>query len=371
MGTFHRSTPISEAAIQPGWRRRFLLQSNNQNGMAGSKLSYRQIIAQILGEIHHKKHKRDNKHKTGREKGVLMRVLITGATGLIGRQISRLLSAEGHQIVVLSRRPESARVVSGASVYPWQMGSPPVQALEGVEAVIHLAGEPVTTSRWSNEQKRRIRDSRVIGTRHLVDAIKSVTDRPKVLVSASAVGFYGDRGEEELDERSAPGKGFLSEVCLEWEREATSAEGLGLRVAVVRVGVVLSPTGGALEKMLPPFRLGIGGRIGNGRHWFPWIHIGDIAGIFKHALTTSGLSGVINGVAPGVVRNEEFTKELAAALHRPVFLPVPEWALRLMIGEMVEVVMASQRIIPRVALDSGYRFHYQALRPALQNLLKS
>ena len=300
-----------------------------------------------------------------------MRLLITGATGLIGKVICRLLADDGHQIVVLSRRPEKARVLPVVGSFHWEPAAslPPNEAWEGVEGVIHLAGEPVIGLRWTDELKRRIRDSRVIGTRNLVNGIRGVSSRPKVLISASAVGYYGNRGKESLNELSPAGKGFLSDICQEWEREAAKAQELSLRVSCIRVGIVLSRDGGALERMLPPFKLGIGGRLGSGEQWFPWIHINDIAGIFRHALLTPSLNGPINGVAPGIVTNEELTKELAAVLHRPSFFPVPELALQILMGEMAEVIMMSQRVAPKVVLESGYQFNYPELRPALQNLL--
>src|SRR5262249_42899932 len=302
-----------------------------------------------------------------------MKILITGATGLIGRSVCRSLIDEGHQVAVLSRRPPAAIDLAGVIAFRWEpvAESPPTAALEGVEAVIHLAGEPVAAARWTDEQKRRIRDSRVKGSRILVAGMRATTRPPKVLVSASAVGFYGDRGDEILNESSAPGSGFLSEVCLEWEAEAARARELGVRVALVRTGGALSPAGGALEKMLLPFKLGLGGRLGGGRQWFPWIHIEDVVGIFLHALMSAAVDGPINGVAPGIVTNEEFTRELAAALNRPAFFPVPRLALRALMGEMAEVVTDSQRVVPQVALDTGYRFKYPNLRPALESLLKT
>jgi uncharacterized protein len=301
-----------------------------------------------------------------------MKILITGATGLIGRAICRRLADEAHQLVVLSRRPDSAEM-EGARVFRWEpaLGPPESGVWEGVDAVIHLAGESVAALRWTDEQKRRIRDSRVIGTRHLLEGIKAAADRPKILVSGSAVGFYGNRGDEHLDERSAAGQGFLPDVCRQWESEALRGREMGLRVVMVRSGVVLSTDGGALEKMLLPFKLGLGGRMGDGRQWFPWIHIDDIAGIFCHALFSAGLSGPVNGVAPGIVSNGEFTNKLAAALRRPVIFSVPEVVLKIVMGEMAEIVLHSQRVIPRAAMDSGYRFRFQTLEPALRSLLES
>lgn len=302
-----------------------------------------------------------------------MRILITGATGLIGQPLCRRLSNEGHGIVVLSRQPERAAVVPGAKAFRWEpeAGAPPREAWEGVEALIHLAGEPVAAGRWTSERKRSIRESRVTGTRNLVAGIEMLSDRPKVLISSSAVGLYGDRGDEVLAETAAPGEGFLADVSRDWESEAVRARNLGLRVALVRVGVVLSSAGGALEKMLAPFKLGLGGRLGDGRQWFPWIHLDDIVGILHHALMSPAIDTSINGVAPGIVTNEGFTRELAAALHRPVFFPVPEFALRIAMGEMAEMALASLRVVPQVAEETGYRFRYPQLREALAEILKS
>ncbi len=302
-----------------------------------------------------------------------MKILITGATGLIGRQVCRSLINEGHQVVVLSRRPPAATDLAGVIAFRWEPVAepPPAEVWEDVEAVIHLAGESVAAARWTDEQKRRIRDSRVKGSRNLVAGMRATPRPPKVFVSASAVGFYGDRGDETLNEGSAPGSDFLSEVCLDWEAEAARARELGVRAAFVRTGVALSQSGGALEKMLLPFKLGLGGRLGDGRQWFPWIHIEDVVGIFLHALMSPAVDGPINGVAPGIVTNEEFTRELAAVLNRPAFFPVPQFALRALMGEMAEVVTASQRVVPQVALDTGYRFKYPNLRPALESLLKT
>ena len=307
-----------------------------------------------------------------------MRVLMTGATGVIGGAVAERLAEGGHELVVLTRNPERARggspVLAAARRYRWnpEEAPPPAEAFAGVDAVIHLAGEPVAAGRWTEEQKRRIRDSRVLGTRHLVEGMALVKDaKPPQLIAASAVGFYGDRGEELLDEASPPGTSYLSEVCREWEEESRRASQFGSRVVLLRIGVVLSPTGGALEKMFLPFKLGLGGRLGSGRQWFPWIHLADIVGLIEFALANPTLAGPVNGVAPGIVTNEAFTRILAATLNRPVFLPVPEFALRLMTGEMAAVVLASQRVTPAAALAAGYGFRFPSLESALRDLLVS
>lgn len=300
-----------------------------------------------------------------------MKVLVTGATGTIGRAICERMAAKGHSIVVLTRRPENARVVPGAQAFRWdaEREHPPIEAWDGVDAVVHLAGEPVAGARWTDEQKKRIRDSRILGTRNLVEGMRALQNPPRILISASAVGFYGNRGDEQLDENSNPGQGYLTDVCRQWESESERAREFGARVVLVRIGVVLSPTGGALEKMLLPFKLGLGGRLGSGRQWFPWVHIDDIVGIFLHAVENPAVNGPVNGAAPGIVTNEVFTRQFAAVLHRPVFFPVPEFALRLLMGEMAAVVLASQRVLPQATLASGYQFKFPDLTPALVDVL--
>lgn len=300
-----------------------------------------------------------------------MKVLVTGATGLIGRALCKLLAAGGHSIVALSRSPESARNLVASEVRKWdaKAGPPDPATLNGVEAVVHLAGEPIVARRWTPEQKKVIRESRVASTANLVSAIRSSQSKPRVLVSASAVGYYGDRGDEQLEETSSAGEGFLPEVCKEWEAAAQAVSDIGLQSVQVRTGVVLSTEGGALARMLPPFKLALGGPLGNGRQWFPWIHIKDIAGIFYHALITSTVEGPINGVAPEPVTNAEFTRELGRVLHRPALVPVPEFALRALMGEMADVLFVSQRVVPVKALSSGYEFHYPQLAQSLEDLL--
>lgn len=300
-----------------------------------------------------------------------MNILITGATGLIGAKLCRMLAGEGHKIIALSRSPKKAAELAVAETHKWEpeAGPPPPESLEGVDAIIHLAGEPVVARRWSDAQKKRIRNSRVISTRNLVAGMSSADKKPSVFVCASAVGFYGDRGDEQLPESAAPGQDFLSNVCREWEREAARAIEASIRTVQVRIGVVLSTEGGALKRMLPAFKFGVAGKLGSGQQWFPWIHLADITGIFRHAILTSSLEGPINGVAPASVTNAEFTNELGRALHRPAFLPVPALALRLLMGEMADVLLMSQRAIPQVALETGYSFEYANLAAALDDLL--
>jgi len=299
-----------------------------------------------------------------------MKALVTGATGFVGARLLRLLD----QPTVLSRDAERARRSLGslaASVFPWDplRGPPPPEAFAGVDVVLHLAGESVAEGRWTTAQKARIRDSRVLGTRHLVQGIARAERRPSTLVSASAVGYYGSRGDEELTESAPPAHDFLADVCVAWEAEALAAEQHGVRVVTTRTGIVLGAGGGALGKMLTPFKLGAGGPLGSGRQWMPWIHVADLARLYMHAATTPAVRGPMNAVAPHPVRNAEFTKALARQLRRPAFLPAPYLGLRLLFGEFAEVLFASQRVIPRVALDTGFEFHFPDIAAALQDIL--
>lgn len=294
-----------------------------------------------------------------------MRTLVTGASGLIGRQLlARLDNA-----VVLSRRAGAVAGAADAQVWNAQKGPPPAAAWKDVEAVFHLAGEPVAEGRWTAEKKRLILDSRVVGTRNLVAGIAALQQRPRVLVAASAVGIYGDRGDEVLDESSSAGHDFLASVCEAWEREALQAEALGVRVVSLRIGIVLARGGGALARMATPFRLGVGGRIGDGTQWMPWVHIDDVVGLLLHASAQPQLHGAINAVAPEAVTNAEFTRSLGRALHRPTLVPVPRTMLRAAFGEMSEVLFASQRVLPRVATESGYAFRHPHLAEALRDVL--
>ena len=276
-----------------------------------------------------------------------MNIAITGASGFIGTRLSARLTAAGH-----TARPLKRNYGAGE--------------LDGCDAVVHLAGEPVA-QRWSAAVKTRIRASRVDGTRRLVAALGSER-RPRILVSASAVGYYGDRGDEVLTESSTPGEGFLPQVCVEWEREALAARDRGVRVAMVRIGLVLGPGGGALSQMVTPFRLGVGGRLGSGKQWMPWVHLDDLCALFEMALALP-LEGPFNGAAPNPVTNADFTRALARTLHRPAILPVPRFAVNLLFGEMAQILFNSERVVPRAAEAAGFRFHHEEVDEALRDVL--
>ena len=281
-----------------------------------------------------------------------MNVAITGAGGMIGRRLRVRLEETGQ---------------TGSSIPRAAGDSALAEILAPADAVVHLAGEPVA-QRWTKAAKKRIVDSRVEGTRRLVSALATQSKRPRVLVSASAVGYYGSRGDQILTEASSAGDDFLAGLVVGWEEAAQSAESLGIRVVRLRFGMVLGQ-GGALAKLLPPFRFGVGGRLGSGHQWMPWIHIDDAVNLILFALSYAAIRGAVNVTAPHPVTNEEFTTRLALALHRPAILPVPSFALRLALGEMSEMLLASQRVLPTVAKSAGFPFQYQELRPALENLL--
>jgi uncharacterized protein (TIGR01777 family) len=301
-----------------------------------------------------------------------MRALVTGATGFIGKR----LLAKLQQPVVLSRDSASAAAKLNQfrpSVYAWdpQTGPPPAAAFDGVDTIFHLAGDPVAEGRWTAAKKARIRDSRVVGTRNLVAGLRGLGVKPGVLVSASAVGYYGSRGDEELTESSQPGGDFLAEVCFQWEQEAQAARELGIRVVPIRVGIVLGKKGGALSKMLTPFQLGLGSPLGSGRQYMPWIHIDDLVELFLFAAGQPATSSPLNGVAPHPVTNREFTKVLSRVLSRPTFLPpVPGPVLRTLVGEFADVLLGSTRAVPQAALAAGFAFRFPELEPALREVLR-
>lgn len=299
-----------------------------------------------------------------------MKITISGASGLIGRRLLKNLAAGGHSLHALSRHA-GTNLPPGVRLSVWDpaRGAPPAESLEGADAVVHLAGEPVA-QRWTTEARQSIRESRVESTRNLVQALLQMPRKPQVLVCGSAVGYYGSRGDEVLSESSPAGGDFLAQLCVDWEKEAKVAESGGIRVVRVRTGLVLDARGGALPRMLPPFRMGVGGKLGSGKHWMSWIHLEDLAAMIQFALTNA-VSGALNGTAPNPVINSDFTRTLAAALHRPAVFPVPGFALRLLFGEMSEILLASQRALPKAAEAAGFSFRYPELGAALADVLKA
>jgi uncharacterized protein len=299
-----------------------------------------------------------------------MRVAITGATGRIGTRLVTALKGRGDDVAVLSRNPDAARSSLGVEAHAWQPQSEPAPAavLAGRDAVVHLAGEDVA-QRWSDATKRRLLDSRELGTRNLVDGLRAAEPRPGVLVSSSAVGFYGPRGDEPVTEADPPGDDFLAGVCAAWERESAKAEQLGARVVRVRTGVVLDKGGGALAKMLPFFRLGIGGPVAGGRQYIPWIHVDDLVGVYLAALDGDEWNGAVNATAPNPATNKEFSRALGRALHRPALAPVPALAIRALYGEMAAIVVTGQRAVPERTQALGYRFRHPELGAALASAL--
>jgi uncharacterized protein (TIGR01777 family) len=304
-----------------------------------------------------------------------MRIAITGATGLIGSAVVKAALARGDHVVALSRSAEHGRSVLGdqAEIHEWTdpLGEqPPVAALESADAVLHLLGEPVA-QRWTAEAKQKIRDSRVLSTRLLVAALAALPEerRPKTLVSQSATGYYGSRGNEAIDESASPGTDFLAEVTVAWEAEAQAAARAGLRVVLTRTGVVLASDGGALAQMLPPFRLGVGGPVAGGRQYVPWIHLDDIAGGLLKCVDDGSATGPVNLTAPSPATNAELSHALGHALHRPSFLPVPAVALRVLYGEMSVIVTTGVRAVPARLRELGYDFAQPELEPALRDVL--
>jgi uncharacterized protein len=295
-----------------------------------------------------------------------LRVAITGATGTLGRALVEALLARGDSVVALSR--SSAGAPAGTEAVSWpapKEESPPSEALEGADGVVHLLGEPIA-QRWSESAKREIRDSRVSATRRLVEGLASLADGPGVLVSQSASGYYGPRGDEPVDESASPGADFLAGVTREWEAEALRAEELGVRVALTRTGVVLSPSGGALEKMLPFFKLGIGGPVAGGKQYVPWVHLDDVVGALIFCLDNPDARGPLNLAAPEPVTNAELSKALGRVLRRPAVAPVPAIAVKLLYGEMATVVTTGVRMVPGKLEQLGYVFRQPRLEPALR-----
>jgi uncharacterized protein len=299
-----------------------------------------------------------------------MKIVITGASGLIGSALVAKLSQQHHSLVLLTRKPRRESGLEKKTWLVWQPGQagPWEQEINGADGIINLAGEPIAEQRWTGAQKDRLRDSRIDGTRSLVNAIASATVKPKFLISSSAVGFYGDGGDERLTERSKAGDDFLSRLCVDWEAEAHKAEALGVRVVLLRTGIVLAKGKGALKKMVPPFKMFAGGPLGSGRQWMPWIHIDDEIGLIQFLMENHSARGAFNGTAPNPVTMAEFAKTLGAVLNRPSWAKVPASILALMVGEMADMLLGGQRAIPEAALKLGYKFKYQKLGQALESL---
>src|SRR5581483_1380858 len=301
-----------------------------------------------------------------------MKIVVAGGTGFIGAALIRNLQSRGHAVVLLTRA--SAKALDRSETVVWQPDAEPrprpalVAAVNGADAVVNLAGEPIAGKRWTRAQKARLRSSRIDTTRTVVQAIADAQQKPRLLLNASAVGYYGPRGEEEISEAEPPGMDFLSRLCREWEAEALRAEAHGVAVVRLRTGIVLGKGGGALAKMIPPFKLFIGGPLGSGRQWMPWIHLEDEVGLIEHLLAP-GAGGAVNATAPEPVRMKEFCAALGKALGRPSWAPVPAFVLRLAFGEMADVLLTGQRAVPSEAERRGYRFRYPTLPEALRDIV--
>ena len=303
------------------------------------------------------------------EKGSTL--LVTGATGFVGSGLCGAAAEKGYAVVALSRSPENAAIPSVQRIEAWHPDAEliPSSTLSNCGAVVHLAGETIG-QRWNLDKKARIRESRVNSTNRLVESLSKAETKPEVLVCASAIGFYGESGNQEFTEDSPPGDDFLAEVCQDWEAEAQKAEALGIRVARLRLGHVLGKDGGLLKTMLPPFKMGLGGKLGSGAQWMSWIHVDDVAGIILYAIENQHVNGALNATAPIPVTNTEFTKTLGRVIRRPTLFPVPTFALKLRFGEFTDFVLMSQRVLPEKTLSTGYEFRYSDLESALRASLE-
>jgi uncharacterized protein (TIGR01777 family) len=300
-----------------------------------------------------------------------MKVVVGGATGFIGSALVSRMRARKDSVRVITRDPVTAVLELGQETEWVRADADPKALVGGCEAVVNLAGEPIFGRRWTTGQKQRILASRLAATHGLVRAMAALPapERPKVLVSGSAIGWYGPRGDQELLEDAPPGQDFLAGVCQEWEKAALEAAALGVRVVVLRIGIVLGPGGGALAQMLPPFRMGLGGPIGSGRQYMSWIHRADLVSMILHAIATPALSGPVNATAPGPVTSQAFARTLGKVLRRPAFVPAPRFALRLLMGEAADVLATGQRVVPRKVQGSGFAFRFPDLEPALRDIL--
>ena len=301
------------------------------------------------------------------------RIVMTGATGLIGTRVVRALHRRGDSVTVLTRNPKRAteRLPEGVAALKWMTEDEDdwTAAVDGADALIHLAGESIAEERWTDEYKKRIYDSRIATANRLIDAVEKAATRPQVLVSVSAVGYYGDSGDSEVDENTDPGNDFLAALCTDWEAAVHRAGQYGMRVVTPRLGLVLADDGGVLEKLLTPFKMFAGGPVGNGEQWFPWVHIEDVVGIILHSLDNDSVEGALNAVSPGLIRNREFAVALGDALNRPARFSVPAFVIKLAMGELGETLLGGQRAIPRRTIESGYEFSYQTIESALTDLV--
>jgi uncharacterized protein len=301
-----------------------------------------------------------------------MRILISGSTGFVGTAAIAALQREGHTIARLARPSQKIAANAAEKSVAWDpvAGTLDAAAAEGCDALVHLAGASIADGRWNASRKNLLRSSRVEATRNLFGALGKLQRPPRVIVGASAIGYYGSRGDETLSETSAPGNDFLASVCQEWERETARGAEFGARVVSVRFGIILAAHGGALPKMLTPFKLGVGGRLGSGRQWMSWVTLEETVRVLQFALANAALAGPVNVVAPNPVRNSEFTKILGKTLHRPALFPAPPFALRLALGEMADaLLLSSQRVMPAKLAGAGYQFQQADLQPALQKVL--
>ena len=297
-----------------------------------------------------------------------MKVLITGASGLIGIPLQKSFADKGYEMLLASRKE-----ATDDNHIQWSIenGFSEPGKLEGIDAVVHLAGESVNGLRWTDDKKKAIRDSRVLGTRNVVDAVSKLKDKPKVFIASSATGFYGERGDEEVTESSAAGDNFLAAVCKEWEGESRRAEDAGIRTVLLRTGIVLSKDGGALGTMLLPFKLGVGGVVGSGKQWMSWISLDDHIAAINYAIENENLRGAVNAVSPNPVTNEEFTKTLGEILYRPTFLPIPEFVVSMAFGEMGDaLLLASTKVLPKRLESAGFKFTYPQLKAAIEHAVK-
>ncbi len=301
-----------------------------------------------------------------------MKIVVAGGTGFIGKEVVRKLLDRGHDVVVLSRRVAAFKEIASPQlkIELWDAKTIGLwkSQLDGADAVINLTGESIAAKRWTAAQKKVLRDSRLQSASALLEAIKSASQKPKILINASAVGFYGSVPAGDVTEKDAKGQGFLADLCAEWESEVMKASSMGLRVVLLRIGIVLEKDGGALQKFIPPFQFYVGGPLGSGKQWFPWVHKMDVVGAILFALDHETLSGPVNVTAPGVVTMNEFCAALGRAMRRPSWAPVPAFALKLLLGEMADMLTGGQRAIPKRLTESGFKFRYPQADQALSKI---